>query len=56
MACFYNQHQKTVNGIPLTLVQLGAGGQACDCGEMFADTGEGVLHWDYSPTGQLMGR
>ena len=58
MACFYNQHQKTVNGIPLTMAQLAAmpGSPACDCGEMFADTGEGVLHWDYSPTGQLMGR
>ena len=56
MACMITGHQRTVNGIPLTMAQLGSGGQACDCGECFADTGEGILHWDYTPTGQLLGR
>lgn len=55
MACFIQNHQQTVNGIPVVAPAEGA---ECDCGTLLAhyDTGTKQLYWYYTPTGRLVGR
>jgi len=54
MACMFNQHNVSVNGVPQAAPAAGA---VCDCGEMVAQyQSPGVLSYQYTPTGRLQGR
>ena len=54
MACMFNSHVQTVNGLPV----VPAKGSNCDCGKMVSniDAVTSQQIWQYSPTGRLVGR